>query len=310
MTTVAVRSLSLLLFLGAVAAPAMAQSSAEERDPSIVVTGRQPLDEDRALDIVRRAAQTVDGQLARFRHPICPRVTGFETQYERIVAERIKRSAEAVGVDAGGDGCLTNLQVVIVDDGREFVELLLREHPEAFSGVSKRELRRLATDEGAARSWSVTALTNSFGGTGANPSPSSGGGTVKGQGGASVTFDGSANVMRVYEASNINPSVEQALVTSWVVIETGATFGKSLTQIADYAAMRGLAMVRPAELAGSADTILALFEPAAPAAPPEMTEFDQAYLKSLYQVRGRRWARQQVRQMAGAIADESAQGNP
>ena len=310
MTTIAARSLASLLLLGAAAAPAMAQSSEEGRDPSIVVTGRQPLDEDQTLEVVRRAARTVDGQLARFRHPICPRVTGFETKYERIVAEQIKRSAEAVGVEAGGDGCLTNLQVVIVDDGREFVRLLSREHPEAFAGVSKRELRRLATDEGAARSWSVTALTNSFGGTGAHPSPSSGGGTVKGQGGASVTFDGSANVMRVYDASNINPSVEQALVTSWVVIETGATFGKSLTQIADYAAMRGLAMVRPAELTGSADTILALFESDAPAAPAEMTEFDQAYLKSLYQVQGRRWARQQVRQMAGAIARESGQGNP
>jgi hypothetical protein len=94
--------------------------------------------------------------------------------------------------------------------------------------------------------------------------------------------------MRIYESSNINPSVQQAIVSVWVVLETGATFGKSLTQLADYAALRGLAMVRPAEL----------------------TEFDRAYLKSLYRVQGRGWARQQVRQMADSIARENGQAAP
>ena len=125
----------------------------------------------------------------------------------------------------------------------------------------------------------------------------------------SVSF-GDVNVMRAYESSNINPSVQQAIMSAWVVIETGATFGKSLTQIADYAAMRGLAMVRPAELASSEDTILALFEPGSPAEPARLTEFDQAYLKSLYRVQGRRWARQQVRQMADAITREAEQHTP
>jgi hypothetical protein len=84
----------------------------------------------------------------------------------------------------------------------------------------------------------------------------------------------------------------------------------SLTQIADYAAMRGLAMVRPSELADSDGTILSLFEPGANAATPELTEFDRAYLKGLYSLQGRRWARQQVRQMADVIARETELANP
>lgn len=292
------------------ASPAHAQSDEPARDPTIVVTGKQPLTEDQTRELIQRAARTVDGQLARFQEPVCPRVTGFDSPYERIVAERIKRTAEAVGVRAGGEGCVTNLQVVIVDDGREFVELLSREHPEAFAGVSRRELARLAGEEGAARSWSQTVTTNSVGASAGTPSPSAGTGTVKsGYQGSSVTFSG-ANVMRVYESSNINPSVQQTINSAWVVIETGATFGKSLTQIADYVAMRGLAMVRPAELAQSQDTILALFEPGTEAAPAELTEFDQAFLTSLYRVQGRRWARQQVRQMADAIARGSERAAP
>ena len=299
-----------MLLALAVTSTAHAQSDEAPRDPTIVVTGKPLLTEDQAREVIQRAARTVDGQLARFHQPVCPRVTGFDTPYERIVAERIKQTAASIGARAGGEGCVANFQVVIVDDGREFVELLSREHPEAFAGLSRRELGRLASEEGAARSWNATAMINSAGATAGRPSPTAGTGSVKsGFGGSSISF-GDVNVMRAYESSNINPSVQQAITSAWVVIETGATFGKSLTQIADYAAMRGLAMVRPAELAESQDTILALFELGSEAAPAELTDFDQAYLNSLYRVQGRRWARQQVRQMADALARESEQGNP
>lgn len=301
----AVRSALLLALLGA-AVPAWAQAN----DPTIVVTGKSLRTEEQTRETIRRATRTVDGQLARFIEPVCPRVTGFETQYERTVAERIKQVAEAIGARAGGEGCVANFYVVIVDDGREFVAELERQHPEALEGLSRREWDRLSGDEGIARSWNATAMTNSAGAVAGRPSPSAGGGSVKtGFAGSSVSF-GDVNVMRAYESSNINPSVQQAIMSAWVVIETGATFGKSLTQIADYAAMRGLAMVRPAELASSEDTILALFEPGSPAEPARLTEFDQAYLKSLYRVQGRRWARQQVRQMADAITREAEQHTP
>ena len=301
----AVRS-ALLLALWGAAVPAWAQAN----DPTIVVTGKSLRTEEQTRETIRRATRTVDGQLARFIEPVCPRVTGFETQYERTVAERIKQVAEAIGARAGGEGCVANFYVVIVDDGREFVAELERQHPEALEGLSRREWDRLSGDEGIARSWNATAMTNSAGAVAGRPSPSAGGGSVKtGFAGSSVSF-GDVNVMRAYESSNINPSVQQAIMSAWVVIETGATFGKSLTQIADYAAMRGLAMVRPAELASSEDTILALFEPGSPAEPARLTEFDQAYLKSLYRVQGRRWARQQVRQMADAITREAEQHTP
>ena len=303
-------SFAFLLSLACLAPPAPAQQASDGSNAPIVVTGKLPLTEEQTREVVRRASRPVDGQLARFKEPVCPRVTGFDAPYEAIVAARIKATAEAVGARAGGDGCVTNLYVVIVDDGREFVEELRRRHPDALAGLSKRELAALVDDEGAARSWSATALTNSAGATAGRPSPSAGGGAVKsGFAGSSVSF-GDVAVMRTYESSTINPSVQQAIVSAWVVIDTGETFGKTLTQIADYAAMRGLAMVRPAELAGSADTILALFEPDGDDSVPELTGFDLAYLKGLYGIQGRRWARQQVRQLADAIARENERANP
>jgi len=301
--------IALMCGLGALAAPAMAQSDEPEVGSTIVVTGRQPVGEDETLEVVRRVARPVDGQLARFQQPVCPKVIGFEERYENIVAERIKALAEDVGARVGGAGCVANLFVVIVDDGREFVHVLQREEPGAFAGLSRREFAALADGEGAARSWNSTVVTNSAGAVAGTPAPTPGSGTVKtGYQGSSVSV-GNANVMRVYEGSNINPSTQQAIASAWVVLETGATFGKTLTQLADYAAMRGLAMVRPSEFAESADTILTLFEPGGYDA-PELTGFDVAYLKGLYSIEGRRWARQQVRQLAGAITRESEQARP
>ena len=299
---------SALALLAAVAlsSPAFAQAD----DSAIVVTGQAPLGEAQALDAVRRVARPVDGQLARFHDRVCPLVTGFDAPYEAIVADRIKAMARQAGAKVGGEGCAPNLFVVVVDDGPGFVREVARRDGGALASLPSREFEALANAQGAARSWSMTLLTNSAGMAAGRPSPNGGGGTVKtGYAGSSVSF-GDVGVMRVYESSNANPSVQQTIVSAWVVIETGATLGKSLRQIADYATMRGLAMVRPDALDGSADSILGLFEPGAPDAPPELTAFDRAYLKSLYRAPSLRAARSQVRDIADAIAREAAEGPP
>jgi hypothetical protein len=52
-------------------------------------------------------------------------------------------------------------------------------------------------------------------------------------------------------------------------------------QLADYATMRSFAKTRPATSDAPLDTILALFDPDH-AAPGGLTEFDRAYLRSVY----------------------------
>jgi hypothetical protein len=302
--------ISLLAACVALVVSAHAQAEDSNADPTVVVTGKVPPAEEKTLEVVRRVAQPVDGQLARFKKPVCPRVTGFQSEYEELVAERIRTVADAVGAGSAEEGCVTNLEVVVVDDAREFVAELNRQHPEVLEGLSKNEFAALLNDEGVVRSWTKTALINSVGATVGRPSPTAGSGAVRwGYQGSSVHF-GDVNVMRVYESSNIDPSVQQAIVSAWVVLETRATLGKSLTQVADYAALRGLAMVRPAELDGSEQSILELFEPESDATPSKLTEFDRAYLKSLYRVHGRSWARKQVQQMAESIARESETAAP
>ncbi len=294
----------------AMAGPALAQVDPPAAENAIVVTGQIPLDEEQTLDAVRRLAQPVDGQLARFHDRVCPLVIGFDAPYEAMVAERIRATAKRVGAKVAGEGCDANLFVVIVDDGPAFVQEVARRDGGALASLPSREFEALAHAEGAARSWSMTLLTNSMGHVAGRPSPTGGSGAVKtGFAGSSVSF-GDVGVMRTYEASNTNPSVQQTIHSAWVVLETEATFGKSLRQIADYAAMRGLAMVRPAELSGRTETILDLFEPGSRVAPPELSAFDTAYLTNLYRVPSLRSARSQVRYIADAIADAAEERAP
>ena len=170
--------ISLLAACATFVVSAHAQVEEPDSRPTIVVTGRPQLTEEKALEIVRRVARPVDGQLARFKKPVCPRVTGFQPQFEELVAKRIRAVAEMVGADAAEEGCITNLNVVVVDDGREFVAELQRQHPEALAGLSKPEIAALANFEGAARSWTKTALTDSVGAIVGRPSPTAGGGAV------------------------------------------------------------------------------------------------------------------------------------
>jgi len=56
----------------------------------------------------------------------------------------------------------------------------------------------------------------------------------------------------------------------------------NLGQLADYVAMVGLAKLKPGANLGDAPTILKLFDGAPGAAPTGLTDWDHAFLKSLY----------------------------
>jgi hypothetical protein len=66
-----------------------------------------------------------------------------------------------------------------------------------------------------------------------------------------------------------------------VLFDRDAVAGMTLVQLADYATMRGLSHMRPADGDEPMPTILALFTEGA-SHPDELTSFDIGYLRSLY----------------------------
>lgn len=249
---------------------ASAQSAAKPQPgvtaDSIVVTGNP---ERKA--IIKRMTGAIsrphDRQLARFDGKVCFEVGGVNAPYDSIMAERMMQDARDAGVEVGKPGCRPNIVVVLADHVQAELERLAKEgHTASKLGLEDKDLKHAAQGPGPAYVVTVTEVRSSdgrymrdgkMGGLGDRP------------------------MMIVDDASIINPPTRQDIVTVLVGIESEATMGKTLRQLADYAALRSLADIRgtPA-VAGAEPTILALFDGSPKIT--ELTSYDRAYLKGLY----------------------------
>lgn len=269
-------------------------------DSNIVVHGTAVSAKEQARQLVGRMTAPVEGQLARFADEVCPFVVGFTPEYAAKVDARIRRIAAEAGATPGGAKCVPNLAVVVVDNARDFTRELYRLYPGQFTGMDRRVRKRLLDSQAAARSWTVTGLHNEDGqAIGLSAASSS---DTQGNG-SRITVGNGVKSLRVSSASIINPPTQQEIELAYVVIETRATLGKKLMQVADYAAMRGLMRSRPEKLAADDNTILRLFEPgAATNSPAALTPSDRAYLAGLYYGRGNRSAASQMGQISTGVA--------
>ena len=84
------------------------------------------------------------------------------------------------------------------------------------------------------------------------------------------------------DASHIRASVVWTFSLVVEVADQRRLKELTLGQFADYAAMVALAKITPSARLGDAPTILKLFDGSPKAAPARMTDWDRAFLKSLY----------------------------
>lgn len=91
---------------------------------------------------------------------------------------------------------------------------------------------------------------------------------------------GGAPSLQVRSASILDLPTRQDITGALVLIDTTSAMGKTLNQLADYAAMRALAKTNAAASADD-DTILSLFADAG-SPPRQLTSFDTAFLRALY----------------------------
>jgi hypothetical protein len=241
----------------------------------IVVTGRRAADPATVRQYVNSITQRSDQQVARFHSDICPVAIGLNDAAALVIEDRIRETAVGIGATAAPTRkCDANLVLIIADDGGDLVRYFRAKRPDWLAGLSTVQIRKLINEPSAARAWSVASLRNEdgmkMGQTGANNPP----------GLAEVPM------MRVMSASIINLPTRADIEGSVIVINKAAVVGLSLAQIADYAAMRGLARTRPPST-NRIGTILGLFASGEGTPPLELTGADIAYLRSLYSSSGR-----------------------
>lgn len=263
-----VRYLLLSGFVAATPAAASQNEPASDDQSTIVVKGNRSADQD-MKDFVRALTPTPPGgQLSRFEQHVCPRAVGLPQIQQQSLAKRIRRVAREVGIAVGGANCVPNLFVMVTQDKKVLLTELQRRYSHYFGELSSQEIRRLARHPGPAVAWHLQGVPISAQGTEASYDP----------------------VLRAYlnrttgASSRITATGRRQFEGAVVVVERRSLAGVTVTQLADYAAIRALVGSDPSRLsASSPPTILRVLDsPAGSAVPLSLTEWDLGFLRGFY----------------------------
>ncbi|MBB5711985.1 hypothetical protein [Sphingomonas xinjiangensis] len=243
-----------------------AQAAAHQE---VVITSDTRDQAAKARHYVERISEPLmgDAPLARFTDPVCVGSAGLPRAAGQAVVDRVSEVAASIGLRVGETGCAPNLIVAFVEDSRAAVRRLARANSVALNSQSLADVARIVREPGHARAW-IEVETRSR------------------DGDRPVRDTDDPKVLRTHSPTRLSSPTRRDVVSATVLIDRGAMAGRSLAQVADYAAMRALT---GAKLRGQADggSILALFTPEGDArAPATLSAFDRAYLEGLYAGRG------------------------
>lgn len=238
----------------------------EDRNEIVVTGNNEQIEVTRVQrqvrDIVVRQGNMFEVPLARFEDRLCPGVVGLSAEFAFSFNARLRANAEELGIRLLDDDCEPNFVVVFTDDGEAMFRTMMENEPQRFQYLDSGEQADIVTP-GPVHVWT-------------NVQPR----TLTGMPIAQVRNLGAPPQMSAWQAhTRIYTTTRRDIVTVMLSFDRDAVQGKSLRQLADYATIRGLAQTRPPE-DPVMDSILTLFDVESP--PLGLTEFDRAYLRSLY----------------------------
>lgn len=268
--------------LNALIAASLALSLQAAEPDEIVVTGHRALDQSEAQKAVNAVTVSHDSQIARFQDPVCPLVVGLPMEARQVVEAQIRNVATQVGARVGAAKCDANLIVILAGDGKAMFSDIRKKRPDWLEGLSSRDSDRILNQQGPVRAWAVRSVRDEDGRI------------VKV---ASNSIE--KTEMQVRSASFLKQTTSLGIDGSVMIIDRAAVDGRSLGEIGQYAAMRGLALTRVPE-GETFGTILGMFNSGS--GPRALTRFDRDYLKALYSSDGRQLAVQERDRIAKALA--------
>jgi len=206
-----------------VSMPLAAQETTPDPIDDIVVEGvreREQAVETMTRAITRRARY--DKPISKFYSQVCFGVMGMKADYARTLIARMEETAREIDVPVGGDGCLVNVLVAFVRDGAKNLDDLREAEPKLFATLRDYEYERIKLGNGAVQAWHGTH--------------------VKGKDGREFTSYKINNIEVLlnsqYSSSRLTNQVRVEMTGAIIVIDSERVPGKTLQQLADYAAMR------------------------------------------------------------------------
>lgn len=246
--------------------------------PDIIVRGPKG---DAIHAFVAKIARPEPGrQLARWHQPLCFAVRGIAPTYEAAITSRIREVAGSLQIPVANPPCATNLAIVLSHNVPQIVKAMLAEDPPRFGDLA---------GDGIFRAKRIRALLAPrtirwFPGV-----------DTVGEDGMPLSRRGGYAINKTTVASRTRTTTREEIVQDTILIDADQLRGITMRQLADY--LTFVALANPNMLAdySDADTILSALPLSADrAAPPGMTDLDQAYLAALYDTPADRNPQEQV----------------
>lgn len=285
----------------------------QQSDGTIVVRGTRidPAEaRQRAVEFVRRAGVAKgEKQVARWVVPICIKVIGLQdAQAERIEQNMLGIAREA-NMDIAGAKCDPNITVSFTTDPGKVVRYIKARRPHQLSELSFADRERILAGDAPARWWYATQMLDRDGVKGNNLSPGwvSAGTPEFGSTGPmtdAITVGGVGDMTSTQQynsGSNVRTPTMRSLYGATVVFDAVKSGKTPVDAIAAYAAMVAFAEMDASD-PPPPDSVLGLFQPASTES--SLTDWDLAFLKSLYRMPLDRRSRIQRGHLVEALLDE------
>ena len=308
-TTCRLAAIPLLLI--AAASPAVTSQSPAD---TIVVRGTRidPVEaRQRAVEFVKRAGVAKgEKQVARWVVPICIKVIGVQDAQAERIEQTMLEIARQARMDIAGAKCDPNITVSFTTDPKQVVRHIKTRRPHQLRELSFADRERLLTGDAPVRWWYATQMLDRDGVKGNNISPGwVGAGTPESGGsGAAVTdaitvggVGDMTSTQQYNSGSNVRTPTMRSLYGATVIVDAPKAGSTPVDAIAAYAAMVAFAEMDASD-PPPPDSVLGLFQPSS--AETSLTDWDLAFLKSLYRMPLDRRSRIQRGHLVEALLDE------
>ena len=254
----------------------------------------------RALDFVKRTGVAQgQQQVARWVIPACIKIIGLDTSQAARVKDLMLQIAREARVPAARAGCEPNLTVSFAPDAGQVVRHINARKPRQFDGLSRAEKDLLLNGTAPVRWWYATQKMDRDGVKSNEISAP----WITGDGGVPFSLpinDGVTATQQYNSGSHVRTPTVRSLYGATVVVDAAKAGSTSIDAIAAYSAMVAFAEMNAT--APPPDSILALFQPGS--IETALTDWDLAFLKSLYRMPLDRGARVQRGHLIEALLDE------
>jgi hypothetical protein len=255
---------------------------------------------DRAVNFVKSTG-VANGQkqVARWVVPVCIKVFGLAASQEARVVRQMLAVAEEAKIPVGKVDCEPNLTVTVAADAVEAVRYIHARKPNQLREVNKAEKEQLLNGSAPVRWWYATEMMDRDG-VKANSMTAPWITAGDTNGGVFSLPEGMAATQQYNSGSNVRTPTIRSLYGATVIVDATKAGSTPIDSIAAYAAMVAFAEMDAG--APPPDSILGLFQPSS--VESSLTDWDMAFLKSLYRMPLDRRSRIQRGHLVEALLEE------